>query len=268
MPDIRKTLPVLKSEWETCTKCELGVSRLEVGGAFVFGEGQRGGVMFIGEGPGGFEEIHGRPFVGDSGAFLRNAIANAHIDRFYISNVVACRSWAYDYDGEGQLRMRVNRDTGEEDPVIIDRPPTPPQTQACLPRIHEEIYLVDPLVIVGLGAESCKALTGKAISVTRESGEGRIIKVPGASFTPNLTTKKKVWVRKVKGHVVMPVDQNMVDYFLVPLIHPAYVLRNISDERNGSPLHIFVEGMKKVAAIYKRLLQEGYGDLQSTQEYA
>ena len=257
VPDIRKSLTVLRGEWETCTKCELGEKRQEVGGAFVFGEGTLGGVMFIGEGPGINEEKEGRPFVGESGQLLRDAIKQANIDRYYISNVVSCRSCGVAYDNAGQPRIKKNYRTGELEPRIVDKPPTPTQLQACLPRLFEEIYLVDPMLIVGLGAEACKVLQGgKAITVTRETGIERHIEIPGASFNPNLTAKKGVWARKVRGELKMPVDQNMVRYLMIPIIHPAYVLRLISDERHGSPLHDFAKSMSKVADVYHRILQE------------
>lgn len=259
MPDIRKHLSTLRQEWGGCTQCELGVRRLEVGGSFVFGEGITGGVMFIGEGPGVNEEEKGRPFIGDSGQLLRNAIEEAKLDRYYISNVVACRSCAQAYDNSGQPVMKYNYDTRRHEPKIQDRPPTPPQLQACLPRIHEEIYLVDPLLIVGLGGEACKVLQGgKAITITKETGVPRAIEIPGASFNALLTEKKRVWARKIRGELRMPVVQNMVRYLMVPIIHPAYALRFAEDQRHGSPMHDFAKGMKLVKAIYERILREVY----------
>lgn len=269
MPDYRKSLTVLREEWEPCTKCELGVRRHNVKGSFVFGEGHLGGVMFIGEGPGINEEEQGRPFIGESGKFLRNAITEANIDRYYISNVVSCRSCGVSYDNEGQPRMRKDYQTGVETPKIVDKPPTPTQLQACLPRLYEEIYLVDPMLIVGLGAEACKVLQGgKAITVTRETGVERYIDVPGASFNALLTQKKKVWARKVRGEMRMPVDQHKVRYLMIPITHPAYVLRLISDERHGGALHNFANTMNKIADVYRRLVLEVHGDRHpGSQEY-
>ncbi len=260
MPDIRKSLAVLKQEWEHCTKCELGVKRIAEEGAFVFGEGHLGGVMFIGEGPGIHEEAEGRPFIGDSGQLLREAIKSANLDRFYISNIVSCRSCEPATDNAtGLVRTYKNRRTGEDEIHIVDVPPKPLELAACLPRLHEEIYLVDPKLIVGLGAEACKMLQGgKKCTVTRETGIERHIEVPGASFNPVLTAKKKVWARKIKGQLKMPVDQNMVRYLMIPIIHPAYVLRYESDERHGGPMHNFAMSMNKVADVYRKILQETY----------
>lgn len=259
MPDIRKPLSALREEWEGCTKCELGTRRLEVGGSFVFGEGEVNGVMFIGEGPGVNEEEYGRPFIGESGKLLRDGIQQAGINQYYISNVVACRSCEQAYDNAGQPVFRYNRYTKVQEPKIIDRPPTTTQLQACLPRIHEEIYLVDPLLIVGLGGEACKILLGgKAVTITKETGVPRTIEVPGAAYNPILTEKKKVWRRKIKGEWRMPVAQNMVRYLMIPLIHPAYALRFSEDQRHGSPMHNFALGLQLIKRIYDRMIQETY----------
>lgn len=261
MPDIRESLTDLREAWEDCTQCELGEKRLQEGGRFVFGEGALGGVMFIGEGPGVNEEASGRPFIGESGKLLREAIEQAALNRFYISNIVACRSSAPAYDNEGQPIVRKNRVTKEIEQKIDDRPPTPAQLQACLPRLHEEIYRVDPILIVGLGASACKTLQGgKAVAINKENGVERAIEVPGASFSAVLTKKKRMWLRRVRGELRMPVEQNMVRYLMIPLIHPAAALRASADQRPGSPMHHLARGMMKIKSVYERIIQEVYQD--------
>lgn len=259
MPDARKTLPQLKAEWESCEKCELGVRRKAVGGQFVFGEGRRRGIMFIGEGPGVTEEAEGVPFVGRSGQLLRTVIGKLGLVDYYISNVVSCRSCADAYDSEGNLIVRRSRSTGVEEALLKDQPPTPKQAEACRPRLQEEIYLVDPIIIVSLGAEATKALTGRAVSILRDRGSTEKIGVPGAWYLPNLTEKKKLWVRKIHGRLSMPTVQNMVEYLLMPTLHPAYVLRTQTDERRGNPLQCFIGDIKKAKAIYDRYMSEAFG---------
>lgn len=254
LPDYRKSLQKLNEEWRSCTDCSLGVYREEVGGSFVFGEGARRAVMFIGEGPGANEENAGRPFVGKSGKILREAVSKLHIPS-YFSNLVCCRSCGRAYDREGNPKYRKDR-YGRMYPMIQDMPPMPVQVAACAPRLNEEIYLVDPILIVALGAEAAKALSRSAVSILSESGEFREISIPGAGFHPALTAKKQAWVRKVKGSLVMPVEQNTVRYLMMPLIHPAYLARRSSDARHGNPLQQFVEGMKKIAGIYQRYVRE------------
>ena len=68
----------LKFEINSCTKCSLSQTRTNV----VFGEGNRNaGIMCIGEGPGYYEDIQGRPFVGKSGQLLDKILAVCGFNR-------------------------------------------------------------------------------------------------------------------------------------------------------------------------------------------
>lgn len=215
--------------------------------------------MFIGEGPGTAEEMQGAPFVGLSGKLLRQVIERLGLTNYFIANCVACRSCAQAYNSEGQPIMRKNRATGSMEPLIKDQAPNPQQIAACLPRLHELIYLVDPIIIVALGGEAAKTLRGKAISITSERGQTEAISIPGAWNIPVLTEKRKVWLRKVKGEMVMPTTQNSVRYLMLPTIHPAYVLRYAGDKRPGNPTQRFVEDIKKAVAVYDRYMLEVHG---------
>ena len=73
-----------------CNKCELCLNRTNT----VFGIGnQNADIMFIGEGPGGDEDIEGEPFVGKAGKLMNQAFCGIGISRekIYISNIVKCR---------------------------------------------------------------------------------------------------------------------------------------------------------------------------------
>lgn len=261
MPDYRYSLQVVRDAWENCQNCDLGVRRKKVGGKFVFGEGALGGIMFIGEGPGVNEEEEGRPFVGKSGQVLRqviNKLGIAHCS--YISNVVACRSCSQAYNGEGQPVMRYNRALKIHEPFIKDEPPSPVQIASCLPRLYEEIYLVDPILIVALGGEAAKAIISeRSFSILTERGKTREISIPGAWSLPELTDKRKTWLRKVRGEFVMPTTQNAVRYLMMPTLHPAYVLRRQADQSFKNPLDSFLQDMKDAAKLYDRYLYEAYG---------
>jgi len=255
VPDARKGLEQLEEEWQDCEKCELGQRRKAVGGKFVFGEGSRRGIMFIGEGPGVNEEAEGRPFVGRSGQLLRRAIEKLGLTNYYITNCVSCRSCSPAYDSMGKPVLK-----RDGDPLIKDETPTPPQIQTCLPRLYEQIYLVDPILIVALGGEAAATLRGKPVKITVEHGNTETIYVPGAWKIPVLTEKKQAWYRKVRGELVAPTEQHQVAYLMLPTMHPAYVLRFVGDKRMGNPLEAFVGDMRKAANIYLRYLKEVYGE--------
>lgn len=263
-PDYRKTLPILREEWEDCEKCNLGVERKQADGAFVFGEGTPGGIMFIGESPGAVEEQEGHPFVGPAGQVLRNTIQQLGITNYWITNLVTCRSCVQAISSEGQPIFRTDRKTKERYPLIVDQVPNPMQTASCMPRLLEEIYLVDPVLIVALGAEAAKALIRGNTAPTR--GATTPIYVPGAWRVAALTLKKRKWLRKVKGDWVRPTNQNMVGYSMLPTWHPAYLLRNHSDKRPGNPVDEYMAHMKKAVAIYDEYMNEVHGVMPQERE--
>lgn len=253
-PDARKPLPVLAEEWDGCTRCALGERREVVRGCVVFGEGQTGGVMFVGEGPGFNEEYEGRPFIGASGLFLRKIIQSMLLEEYYITNAVCCRSAEPRTDGNGDPMLDRN-----DNPLYVDKPPVKPHIEACRPRLMEEIYLVDPVIIVGLGGTACEALTGHGFSIMKERGTPLEIFVPGAGEHPVVTEKKKVWARRQGGQLVLPTEQNRVSYTMVPTLHPAAVLRSVADMSEGNPFQRFVQDIRLAIDVYNQYMAEVYG---------
>ena len=255
MADARKSLQVLYDEWSNCRSCELGQRRLNLSQPLVFGEGIPRGVMFIGEGPGVVEESVGRPFVGKSGDFLRGVLDKMHFTNFYLTNIVTCRSCEPVLDPATNLpRLRKNGDI-----MLADKTPTPLQMESCGPRIHEEIYIVDPVVIVALGATAAQFLLQRPVAITKERGHAQHCSIPGATSRPVLTDKKRAWARKVSGDIRAPVEPNEVRYLVVPTIHPAYVLRNLADRSVRGAFHQFVNDIRMAVKIYERYLSECLG---------
>ncbi len=129
-------LEILKQEVLTCNKCKLATTRTKV----VFGEGNPdGGILLIGEGPGAEEDKTGRPFVGRSGQLLDKILEAAGFNRekhVYIANIVKCRP--------------PNNRTPEKD-----------EREACLPYLHKQIEIINPKIIVLLGATALKLIDPK-----------------------------------------------------------------------------------------------------------
>ncbi len=124
-------------------------------------------VMFIGEAPGADEDRLGKPFVGVSGQLLDRMLAHVGLERarnFYITNTVFWRPPG-------------------------NRMPTAPETAICLPFLERHIALIDPLVLVFVGAAAAKALTGRAEGITRLRGRWLSWTPPGgARAIPALPT--------------------------------------------------------------------------------
>lgn len=216
--------------------------------------------MFIGEGPGVEEEEQGVPFIGKSGALLRSILHRLGVTDFYLSNLVACRSCEPALDENNLPRIR-KRKFGPPVPVFNDKPPLPTQWKACKPRLDEEIYLVDPIIIVSLGGTAAEGMTGEHITITRDRNTVLTVEIPGAGYAAHLTEKKQAWIRKVNGQVVAPVEQAMVRYSMVPTLHPAYVLRKIADQGHNSPFKQLVEDIRKAVKIYEMYMKEVFNQI-------
>jgi uracil-DNA glycosylase len=258
--DPNERLQRLWLDWRHCRKCELSNRRIDGNFPIVFGEGALRGILFIGEGPGKEEERDGVPFVGNSGKMLRTALCKLGLKHVcYTTNTVCCRSCGYELGPDG-APMGYTRN-GVFTPRIRDRPPKVENMQACLPRLYEQIYLVDPILIVCLGAESSKLLARKSVSITTESGVLRVVSIPGHAYVPQLTDKKKEWARKQAGVLVAPIELNQVQYLMMPLIHPSYALRKSADMRMGNPLEKFVQCMKLLGGFYRNYIYEMTGEV-------
>src|SRR5574338_13218 len=88
--DPAETIKEIAAQVTVCQKCDLHLSRKKA----VPGEGPSSvELMFIGEGPGFYENEQGRPFVGQAGKFLDELLAKAGVTRadVFITNVVKCR---------------------------------------------------------------------------------------------------------------------------------------------------------------------------------
>jgi uracil-DNA glycosylase len=261
LPDARKSLPKLREEWSSCTKCALGERRIANEGQFVFGEGVTRGVMFVGEGPGKDEEISGRPFIGKSGQILRRIIEKLNLTEYYVTNIVACRSCTPFTDGAGQPMMRKNWSTKQMEVSYKDEPPTPPQIEACAPRLYEQIYLVDPVVIVALGASAAKMLMQRHVSITSPDTRGQPfhISIPGAGYSTVRTEKRGAWIRSTGGKLHLPIEQSEVRYLCIPTIHPAFVARKLADVSGDSPFRQLAGDIRKAVQVYERYMLEVHG---------
>ena len=150
----RPTLAKLRAAAAGCRGCHLW----KVGTQTVFGEGPKAArVMIVGEQPGDQEDRTGHPFVGPSGALLDRALVEAGIDRgdVYVTNAVKHFKW----------------ERGEKGTRRIHKKPNDTEIRACHPWLEEEIRLVQPDVILCLGATAAQAMLGKAFRVTKDRGK-------------------------------------------------------------------------------------------------
>jgi DNA polymerase len=135
-----------------CRACDLWEGATQA----VMGEGAaHAEVMFVGEQPGDREDIEGHPFVGPAGGVLNTGLERAGIPRddVYITNVVK----HFRYKARGKRRIHQKPDRW--------------QIQACLPWLHAELEVVQPVVLVCLGATAGQALLGSWVRIGRHRGQ-------------------------------------------------------------------------------------------------
>ncbi|MGK5170871.1 UdgX family uracil-DNA binding protein [Geodermatophilus sp. CPCC 205761] len=134
-----------------CTACELWQGTTQT----VFGEGPpTARIVFVGEQPGDQEDRKGEPFVGPAGRLLDKALGDAGIDRrdAYVTNAVK----HFRFTQKGKRR--------------IHQTPGPEHLRACRPWLEAEFAVLQPEVVVCLGATAAKALISPSFRITKDRG--------------------------------------------------------------------------------------------------
>ncbi len=130
--DKPSALKAIREDIGDCKRCGLHKGRTNI----VFGVGNvNTDLMFVGEGPGADEDAQGEPFVGRAGQLLNNMITAMGLKRedVYIGNVVKCRPPG-------------------------NRTPEKDECDTCIPFLLRQIEVIQPKVIVALGAVAAKNL--------------------------------------------------------------------------------------------------------------
>lgn len=256
--DGRKPLFTLYGQWKDCTACELGHLRETSGNPTVHGDGVTGGIMVIGSAPSLNDQQSGYLFSDDREAkgdvFIRETIQELGLDRYvYYATALMCRACEHGREKETNNLMLDRRGR----PWLRDIALRATHAAACAPRIKEEIYLVDPVIIVALGKEVGDAIGGRALSLAKNSRDVQIVEIPGAGDVASITDKKGAWLRKVRGQWVRPTVKRTVQYPLIVAADPrAFVDRYSKDERLNSPKNAFKETMTNVKDVYFKYIEE------------
>jgi DNA polymerase len=155
-------LSALREAARACTACHLYKRATQT----VFGEGpKRASIMLVGEQPGDYEDLAGKPFVGPAGQIMNRALEEAGIDRqeVYVTNAVKHFKW----EPRGKRR--------------IHQKPNAREIAACRPWLEAELRIVKPKLVVLLGATAAQTIFGSSFRVTRERG-----KVLSSKFAPKI----------------------------------------------------------------------------------
>ena len=207
-PPSNKTdlLEPIRERVRACTKCaHLACSRTQT----VFGVGNPDAdLMFIGEAPGADEDQQGEPFVGRAGQLLTRILKAMNFARedVYIANILKCRP---------------DMPAGS----FGNRPPTPTEMQTCRPYLLEQIEIIQPSVLVALGAVAVEGLLGTRGTMRELRGRWHtynsiplMITYHPAYLLRNQATseKRKVWedMLQVMERLERPITERQRNYFL------------------------------------------------------
>ncbi len=178
-----------------CRRCPLYETATQV----VPGEGPRDArLMFVGEQPGNDEDLRGHPFVGPAGRVLDRAIAEAGLDRTRIFVTNAVKHFKFERRGKRRLHKRPNA-------YEIER---------CRWWLDQERALIEPQLIVALGATAARSLLGRTVTISR-----------------------------VRGHIQTRDDGSRV----LVTIHPSYLLRIEGDDQKAQAYRDFVQDLRVCA---------------------
>lgn len=188
----------MASAVQSCRGCDLWRDATQA----VFGEGPvTASLMFVGEQPGDREDIEGAPFVGPAGRLLDRVLAEAGIprDETYVTNAVKHFKWQP--RGRRRLHQRPNQE----------------EVDACGPWLASEIEVIQPRVLVLLGAVAAQAILGRSFRVTRRRGE--VLEDTG--FAP----------------------------YVMATVHPSSVLRTRGSEQRREAEQALVADLARVAPL-------------------
>ncbi|MCU0570907.1 MAG: uracil-DNA glycosylase [Oculatellaceae cyanobacterium Prado106] len=191
-PGTYESMDLMKVHCNECQRCDLGATRTNA----VVGRGNPSApLMIIGEGPGQNEDETGLAFVGRAGQLLDRILASVELTEndVFIGNIVKCRPPG-------------------------NRVPTEEEMKACRPYLLEQIRMVDPKIILLVGASAAKGLIGEKRGITSIRGQ---------------------WM-------------TWEDRLCMPVFHPAYLLRNPSKDK-GSPKWWMWQDIQSVKAKLEEL---------------
>ncbi len=195
-----EALAAMRLTSKSCQACPLWKNATQT----VFGEGPSDAkLMLVGEQPGDKEDLAGKPFVGPAGRLLRKLLQEAEIDDdlVYLTNAVKHFKW----EPKGARR--------------IHKRPNLREVAACYPWLQREIQILQPQLVVCLGATASQALLGKSFRVTQSRGQ---------------------FISMDAGFSVMAT------------IHPSALLR-MRPEIKAQEIHRFVDDLRKAASFIKGL---------------
>lgn len=171
-------------------------------------------IFFCGEAPGAEEEVQGEPFVGPAGQLLTRMIQGMGLARsdVYIGNIMNWRPELATPAGSVQ---------------VGNRPPTEEEMAYCLPYLKAQLEIVNPDLIVALGASAAQGLLGFGSFKTLGEVRGRWKEFAGKPVmvtyhpsyilrNPTNRSKRAIWedLLQVMERAALPISDKQRGFFL------------------------------------------------------
>ncbi|WP_433850623.1 UdgX family uracil-DNA binding protein [Brucella pseudogrignonensis] len=191
------SIDTLSKSARYCDRCDLHCRATQT----VFGEGPATArVMIVGEQPSDQEDLAGRPFIGPAGRVLDEALTRAGFNRreLYLTNAVK----HFKYEPRGKRRIHQRPNTGE--------------IEQCRWWLTQEINIVQPKIIVSMGATALFSLTGQ---------KGRL--------------------EDIRGQAIIMDDTRT----LFVTVHPSYILRIPDEKKRRNELTRFCNDISEVSLL-------------------
>jgi uracil-DNA glycosylase family protein len=199
---VHPTIGKLQRAARVCRACPLWKNATQT----VFGEGgDSAKIVFVGEQPGNDEDLAGQPFIGPAGKLLDRALEEAGITRadVYVTNAVKHFKW----EPKGKRRLH--------------KKPNAREITACRPWLDAELAMLQPKVLVCLGATAAQLLLGKEFKVSQQRGQ---------------------WIKSELAEHVMAT------------VHPSSILRTPDQATRQQQLKEFTADLKSVARVIRKLV--------------
>ena len=189
MSIVHTQMQTLKTHASVCTACDLAETRANV----VFGSGDATAkLVFVAEGPSAADNRTTLPFSGPTGNLLDEVLTINDLTRsdIWLTNIIKCRAASL------------------KGGVLKNRPPKAAEIKACAKWLDGELTLVQPIVILCMGAPAAKVLIRRSFRITEERG----IWFTDTEYAPfTMATFNPAYILRQEGEDFTAMRQILVD---------------------------------------------------------
>lgn len=270
-PDDALSTGDLYTKWSGCRQCKLGDNLALRATDTPEGDeppqqprrtGSSHGLLVVGLAPSRNDERDGahfgrgpwnrdkRTYDPSGGDLLKALFRKLQMGQVFYTSLVACRSCELQLNEDGTPRTFERK--GAQMPYYKDRPPLYPEISACQPRLWEEIYCVDPLLILSTQPEVTQYLLGKRCLADGEVGQ---MGIPGVTKIPRQDARGQ-YTRMMRGVRVPYLTPTLLKYPVMQIPNPDLALQRHANKRQDGELNQLKQCVQLAVQVYQRYREE------------